>query len=405
MTAYSYEAVTREGSVVKGVIEADNERTVIDRLQQMDCYPVKVTGSEQKKTLADSLLLLTGSRVGERDVMTFSYQLGVLIEAGFPLDRSIAILADLTDKKGFQEILIDILSDVRSGKAFSDTLSKYPRLFSQLYINMIKAGESGGAIEDTLMRLSEYLENARRLKEDVRSALIYPSLLAFVGGSAVAVLLMFVVPRFSVIFKDMGHTLPLPTLLLLGFSSFLKHYWWIILSLLTAGVYCLRSYFKTDAGSRYLEELKFKTPVFGKLYRELAVARFARTLGTLIRSGVPILNALKISEGTLGSIKGAEAIAQAREGIRKGKSMAALLKNSDIFPQFSIHMIAVGEETGRLDEMLLKIAERFDIEVRATVKKLLSLLEPVLILLMGMVVAFIVISMLLAIFSLNDLPF
>ena len=281
----------------------------------------------------------------------------------------------------------------------------FPETFPAFYINMVKAGEAGGFLEDALKRLSGYLEYSQKLKEDVRSALIYPSLLSLVGGAAVIVLLVFVVPRFTGIFSDMGKALPLSTLILLTVSSALKNYWWLIIALISAGVLSIRHYtIKSTAGKNYWERLKFRLPVLGRLYTELSVARFARTLGTLLQSGVPILNALPDNVRLSGRTNGGCHKLHKRRR-EKGKRIAGLLKENDLFPAFAVHMAAVGEETGRLDEMLLKIADRYDSEARNTIKKLLSLLEPVMILFMGLVVGFIVIAMLLAIFSLNDLPF
>jgi len=238
----------------------------------------------------------------------------------------------------------------------------------------------------------------------VRSALIYPVLLSAVGSAAVVLLLTFVVPQFTQIFADMGGALPLPTIILLAVSNAMINFWWIFLIFFTAVYVLARRYLKSEKGRRSWDLIKFRLPVFGKLYKEAAVSRFARTLGTLLTSGVPILSAFEIVKGTLGSEKIAGIIASVKESTRKGRGIAEPLKNSDIFPPIAVHMVTVGEETGRLDEMLIKIADRFDIEVRTTVKRLLALLEPVLILIMGIVIGFIVVSMLLAIFSINELP-
>ncbi len=405
MEAYTYEATTKDGDTVTGTIEAANEHLAVDRLHNMGYFPLKVYKTKERKAFISSLLLSMQGRVKEKDIMSFTYQLGVLLDAGFPLDKSLSILSDLTDKKPLGDLVKEIRSHVRSGKSFSEALSKFPSIFPIFYVNMIKAGEAGGFLEDTISRMAVYLENSQALKEEVRSALIYPIILSFVGGGAVIFLLTFVVPKFSGIFSDMGEALPLPTIILLTISRGLINYWWAILLLLIGGSFALQYYLRSDSGRRLWDKLKFRLPLFGKLYREASVSRFARTLGTLLASGVPILNALQIVKGTLGSKRMAEIISSVREGVRKGRGISEGLKKSNIFPSIAVHMITVGEETGRLDEMLLKIAERFDSEVRTTVKRMLSLLEPVLILFMGLIVGFIVISMLLAIFSINELPF
>jgi general secretion pathway protein F len=405
METFHYEASTREGNIVTGSIEVVNESSAIDRLQDMGYFPLKVVRAIDREGGLTRVLSSLQGRVRDKDIMTFTYQLGVLLDAGFPLDRSLSILSDLTEKKKLKELVKDILSQVRSGKSFSDALSKFPNIFPMFYVNMIKAGEAGGFIEDSISRMAIYLENSQGLKEDVRSALIYPVLLSSVGGAAVILLLTFVVPQFTKIFADMGEALPLPTVILLAVSSMLINYWWLFVLLFTAIYFGARRYLRSEKGRRAWDIFKFKVPVFGKLYKEAAVSRFARTLGTLLTSGVPILSAFQIVQGTLGSEKISGIIASVRESTRKGKGISEPLKNSDIFPPIAVHMVTVGEETGKLDEMLIKIADRFDLEVRTTVKRLLSLLEPALILIMGILVGFIVVSMLMAIFSINELPF
>lgn len=405
MDTFRFEATTREGNIVTDTIEAANERSAVDRIQDMGYFPLKVNRAVEQEGIFSRLLSIIQGRVSEKDIMTFTYQLGVLLEAGFTLDRSLSILSDLTEKKKLRELLQELMSQIRSGKSFSDALSKFPAAFPVFFVNMIKAGEAGGFIEDTISKMAVYLENSQTLKEDVRSALIYPVLLSFVGGAAVIILLTFVVPQFSKIFIDMGETLPLPTIILLAISNALVKSWWILLLLAFGSAILIRRYLKTDKGRRFWDKLKFRLPLFGKLYKEAAVSRFARTFGTLLGSGVPILNALQIVKGTLGSEKISGIISSVREATRKGRGIAEPLRNSEIFPPLAVHMVAVGEETGRLDEMLVKIADRFDSEVRTTVKRLLALLEPVLILIMGIMVGFIVIAMLTAIFSINELPF
>lgn len=405
METYNYEATTREGNIVTGTLEVASENLAIDRIQDMGYYPLKVSKAAAGEGMFTRFFSSLHNRITDKDIMTFTYQLGVLLDAGFPLDRSLSILSGLTEKQKFRKLVQDLNSHVRSGKSFSDALSRYPAVFPLFFVNMVKAGEAGGFLEDTVARLSTYLENSQGLKEDVRSALVYPMVLTVFGGASVVFLLTYVVPMFTKIFTDMGETLPLPTLMMLSVSNFLIDYWWLILLSAAAAVLFIKRYLKSESGRRAWDSIKFKLPVFGKLYQEAAVSRFSRTLGTLLASGVPILNAFQIVKGTLGSEKISDIISSVREAARKGRGISEPLRNSDIFPPIAVHMVTVGEETGRLDEMLLKIADRFDIEVRTTVKRLLSLLEPALIILMAVVVGFIVVSMLLAIFSISELPF
>lgn len=405
METYSYEAAAVDGNIVTGNVEAANERAAVDRIQGMGYFPLKVSKAVESRNISNTLSAFFQQGVKDKDVMTFTYQLGVLLDAGFPLDRALSILYELTDKKAFRDMINDILSQVRSGKSFSEALSQFKSAFPLFYVNMIKAGEAGGFLEDTITRMAVYLENTQALKEEIRSAVIYPSILSVVGGAAIIVLLTFVVPRFTSIFSDMGEALPLPTVILLSISNGLINYWWAILLFLAALLLAVKRYLGTEDGRQAWDKARFRLPLFGRLFKEAAVSRFARTLGTLLQSGVPLLNALQIVKGTLGSESIAEMIQSVREEVRKGRGISEPLKRSKIFPPMAVHMVKVGEETGRLDEMLSKIAERFDLEVRTSVKRMLSLLEPAMILFMGLIVGFIVIAMLLAIFSINELPF
>lgn len=405
MDTYYYEATTRDGKIVTGTLEVANERFAVDRIQDMGYFPIKINKAVEREGALSRLLSSLQNRITDKDIMTFTYQLSVLLDAGFPLERSLSILSELAEKKKLADLMKDILSQVRSGKSFSDALSRFPSNFPLFYVNMIKAGEAGGFLEDVISRMAIYLETSHGIKEDVRSALIYPLVLGIFGGVAVIVLLTYVVPMFTQIFTDMGEALPLPTVILLAISGALIEYWWLMLLCLVVIFVSIRKYIRSERGRTVWDRFKFKIPVFGQLYREASVSRFARTLGTLLGSGVPILNAFQIVKGTLGSEKISEIISSVRESVRKGRGISEPLRNSDIFPPIAVHMITVGEETGKLDEMLIKIADRFDIEVRTTVKRLLSLLEPALILLMGAVIGFIVVSMLIAIFSINELPF
>ncbi len=407
MDTFHYEATTRDGNTITGTIEAANERLAVDRIQELGYFPLNVNRSVEQKGIALSYLSLSGitAKVREKDIINFTYQLGVLLDAGFPLDKALSILSELADKKSLKGLIKEILSSVRGGKSFSEALSRFPSAFPPYYVNMIKAAEAGGFLEETISRLTSYMENSQKLKEDIRSALVYPAVLGTVGGAAVLVLLTFVVPKFAKIFSDIGEALPLPTLILLSVSSVLRDYWWLGLIFIIGAALFVRSYIKSPAGRQLWDDVKFKLPLFGKLYRESIVSSFARTLGTLLGSGVSLLNALQIVEEAFDSNKMVRVTASIRENVRKGRGIAEPLKGSGVFPPIAQHMISVGEETGKLEEMLIKIADRFDSEVRTTVKRLLSLLEPALILFMGLVVGFIVIAMLMAIFSINELPF
>lgn len=406
METYNYQAADRTGKIVTGTMEDDDERSIVDRLQEMGLFPMSVRRMQEKEGYRPSKpLRVMGRRIKLRDVMTFTQQLGALLEAGLPLDRCLAILSDISEGDGMKDIIRNVLLSIQGGASFSDSLAKYPNVFPPLYTNMIKAGEAGGVLESVIARLAEYLENSQRLREEIRSSLIYPLLLVVVGGGAVAFLLTFVVPKFTQIFKEMGQNLPIPTIILLSISNLLRTYWWILLGLIILIISGLRRYLKTDPGRSWWDASILKLPLFGTLVQKIAVSRFARTLGTLLNSGVPILQALAIVKDSMGNEVIARSTTIIREDVKRGKGIAKPLKDSGVFPQLAIHMMAVGEETGRLDEMLIKVADRYDSETRIAVKRMISLLEPAMILFMGLLVGFIVVAILLAIFSVNEMPF
>jgi general secretion pathway protein F len=406
MEIYQYQATDRTGKIITGTMEDSDERAIIDRLQEMGLFPMSVKRQAvEGSQLIKPVKLTIGRRIRQKEVMTFTQQLGALLDAGLPLDKSLRILSEVSEKDSMKEIIKDVLLNIQGGGSLSDSLAKHPKAFPPVYTNMVKAGETGGVLEPVISRLSDYLENSQRLREDIRSALIYPALLTFVGGGSVAFLLSFVVPRFTQIFKEMGQNLPVPTLLLLSLSNGMKQYWWLLLGLILIIFFGLRSYIKTEAGRSWWDASVLKLPLFGQLVQKVAISRFARTLGTLLNSGVPILQALSIVKDSIGNDVIARSTAIIREEVKRGKGIAKPLKDSGVFPPLSIHMMVVGEETGRLDEMLIKVADRYDSETRIAVKRMISLLEPAMILFMGLVVGFIVVAILLAIFSVNEMPF
>jgi general secretion pathway protein F len=270
---------------------------------------------------------------------------------------------------------------------------------------MVKAGEAGGVLEPVIARLAEYLENSQRIMEEIRSALIYPAILTFVGGGAVVFLLTFVIPRFTQIFKEMGQNLPVPTVILLSISNGLRGYWWLFSGIIVIVFFGLKNFIKSEVGRSWWDASLLRIPLFGDLLQKTAVSSFARTLGTLLNSGVPILQALNIVKESIGNNVIAKGVSTIREDVKRGKGIAKPLRDSGVFPPLAVHMMVVGEETGKLDEMLIKVADRYDSETRIAIKRLLSLLEPGMILFMGLIIGFIIVAILLAIFSVNEIPF
>jgi general secretion pathway protein F len=331
--------------------------------------------------------------------------MATMLDAGVPLDRCLGVVTELTHEKRLKEILQSVKSDVQAGKSLNEALSAYPRVFSDLYRSMIAAGEFGGFLEVAFKRLAEYLEEQDRLRNQVRSAMIYPALMAIMGGIAVIVLLTFVIPRFAGIFEDLGQALPLSTRMMLSFSEFVSSYWWAIGGFLVLVVVGIKAYVRTDTGSILYDRLKINAPLFGELNRKIAVARFARTLGTLIRCGVPILEALSVAKDTMRNRSYSEAIQDIHDSLKEGENIAEPLRETGLFPLLSIHMIAVGEETGDVDDMLIKVADTYEKDTAQTLRSLVSLLEPVMILVFGVLVGFMVVALLMAITSLSNLPF
>ncbi|MGA1875028.1 MAG: type II secretion system inner membrane protein GspF [bacterium] len=405
MAVFTYKATDRLGKVVTGNIEAKSKAVVINRLQESDYFPIKVEEKGNISLSERKSLFSFGQRIRGKDVLVFTNQLATLLSSGVPLDKSLTILTELTENKRLRQVVADVQKNVHGGSHFADALARHPKVFSRLYISMVKAGESGGVLENVLMRLSEFLESSQALKENVTSALIYPSILTVVGGGAVAILLTFVVPKFTQIFADMGQTIPLPTKILLGVSGFLVNYWWLLLGILLCLFFSWQYYIKSEKGKWVWDSWKLRLPIWKDLTQKIEVSRFSRTLGTLVQSGVPILQSLVIVKDIIGNAVLSKAVREIQGRIKEGEKISEPLRQSRLFPAMAIHMIDVGEESGQLESMLFKIADTYDTETRNTVKRLVSMLEPVLILFMGLFVGFIVISMLVAIFGINEIPF
>jgi general secretion pathway protein F len=394
---FSYRATTMEGAIVEGAIEAADEKSAIERLKNSGIIPLKVAAPEEgiKKRIT--------LRSSKTDLLTFTTELSSLLSAGLPLDRSLNILSEISESKEMKNIIQSILKSIREGSSFSDALQRHPKVFPRLYINMIRAGEAGGVLDVVLDKLNEFLESSKELKEHVLSVMIYPIILIVTGGISIIILLTYVLPKFSVIFAELGSSLPLPTQVLLRFSNALKSYWWIVLSVMIAGWIIFKNYIKSDTG-RYNWDA-FKLKLMGEVIRKLETARFCRTLGTLLRSGVPLLQALNNARDVINNQVIASAIDAVSAGAKEGKGIAVPLSSANVFPPLALSMIKVGEETGQLDNMLMKVASTYEKSLNVAIKRFVSLLEPAMILSMGLIIGFIVISMLMAIFSITELPF
>lgn len=396
MGIFSYRATTIDGAIVEGVIEAADERDVAERLKNSGVIPLTI--STPKEGLRKRFTL----KSSHGDILTFTTELSSLLGAGLPLDRSLNILSEITESADMNNIIKSVLKSIREGSSFSDALHKHPRVFPKLYVNMIRAGEAGGVLDVVLDKLNEFLESARELKDHVFSAMIYPVILLFTGGASIIVLLTYVLPKFTVIFAEMHSELPLSTRMIIGFSNVIASYWWILLAGAAGGWAVFRNFVKTEAGRLQWDSLKLK--LMGDVIRKIETARFARTLGTLLKSGVPLLQALHNSKDIINNRVIASAIDMVSKGAKEGKGIAAPLVAANVFPALALSMIKVGEETGQLDTMLLKVAVTYEKSLRVAIKRFVSLMEPAMILSMGLIIGFIVMSMLMAIFSITDLP-
>lgn len=406
MAEFFYHATDASGKAVKGSLEAKDESSLVDKLQDMGLFPIRIgTQAEEKSTGASKQgLSILRRRAPAHLIVGFTQELSDMLQAGLPLDRSLSILAEIERNEAFANVILQIQKGIQSGESFADCLASHPRLFSEVYINTVRAGEAGGSLETVLQRLKKFIEDARRLSEDIKSALIYPLLLVLVGGSAVALMLVVFIPKFSVILEDMGGVMPLPTQILLNISGTITRFWPVIILLLVASVLGMKAILRTEEGRVRFDRVKLRVPLFGPILRKAAVSRFSRTLGALMQGGLPILDALKIAVRTVGNSYMAREIRPAIDEVRRGRGLTEPLRETSSFPPLAMHMLAVGEETGKLDETLIRLSDKYDRDVGTAVKRLLSLLEPAIILVMAVMVGFVVISLMLAVFSLNDMP-
>jgi len=396
MPLYNYEAIDPSGRKIKDALTSSNEEELKSALRMKGLIPLSIKAGEAKESSFFD-------RISVKDLLTFTQELGNLLDSGLPIDRALYVLSEHSEKKAMKSVVREVYIDIQKGNTLSYAMGRH-KIFPRVYINMIKAGESGGILEVVIKRLVSFLETSMSFKEEIISALIYPILLSGVGGLAVAVLMLYVVPNFSKIFSDMGQTLPLPTLMLIKVSGLFSSYWWVIVAVIALVIFMIRSYGKTAEGKSYIDSLKLKIPVLKKLTMKLIISRFSRTLGTLLQSGVPILEAIRISRDVIDNDAISKKLFLLEEGVSKGRGISQPLKESGVFPPIFNQMVIVGEEAGKLEETFLLIAERFEAETRNLIKRFVSLFEPALILIMGVVVGLIVISMLLGIFSINDIP-
>lgn len=395
MPFYSIKAVNSSGQRLKEIIEAPDFNTIKDILKERNLIPVEIKEVPRKRPLF--------RKINEKDILIFTQELRSLLEAGLGLDRALRVLSEHSAKPSMREVISRIYLDIEQGLSLSQALSKH-REFSSVYVNMVKSGEMSGTLEHALKRLEHFLEINIFTKEEIKGALIYPSLLTGVGFVALGIIIFYVIPRFKRMFEELGSVIPLSTQIVFSVSTFLASYWWVLgggLFLIFLGI---RYYMQLPQGRDFIDDLKLKIPVLKDIFIRLTIARFSRTLGSLLEGGVPLLESIRLAREVTGNRAISDRLKPLEEGVRKGRGVAIPLRESGAFPPVLSQMVSVGEEAGRLEVTFLSIAERYEREVTAHIKRLIGLFEPVMIIIMGLIVAVIVISMLLAIFSINEMP-
>lgn len=403
MPAFAYRARMLTGGMTEGTVDAADQRSAVEQLRGQKLVPIEVT--EAGIPLEERLMALWPfkPKVAPKELVLFSRQLSTLVSAGVPLVQGLTILEEQVETKLFKGIVHTIKEDIEAGQSITDALKKHPNAFEDLYVGMIRAGEVGGILDVILERLSSYLESAENLRAKVKGAMMYPLVVSIIAGAVTLFLLMGVIPTFTKIFSGFGAELPFITQMMIDLSDYLREYWYVVLLTPVVLVVGMKQYRKTESGHRNLDALAMRMPVFGILLKKVAVAKFTRTLGTLIKSGVPILQALETVAKTSGNKVIEIAIMTARESVKEGERIAIQLRKANVFPPMVVQMVAIGEETGNLDTMLSKIADFYDQEVDVAVKSLTSMIEPIIIVVMGVVIGFIVIAMFLPMFELGNL--
>ena len=404
MTAFAYQAVTSEGDIRDGMIEAADRESAVEMLQRQGLIPMSVDAATAESRKSFWQMQIRLGRSGQRHMMQFTLDLAALLQAGVSLDRALAIMSSVTRDEEVQQLVSKVQEGVRKGQALSKSLASCPDTFSPFYLNMVQAAEAAGDLGNGLQDLAGYLERSQELRERTLSALIYPIILLLVAAASLIIILVYVVPQFEQLFNDMGQALPLATRIVINTARGLTDYGiWILLLLLALAFY-IRYLLKNPAIRLSWDRRSLRLPLWGGLNQKLEVARFSRSLGTLVKAGVPLLTALNIARETLLNQALTEEIKLAAENVKEGSTLAEPLARSELFPPLMLQMVQVGEETGQLDQMLIKIADVYDRQVGTAIQRMLTILEPALIVGLGIMIAGIIISILVAILSLNQLP-
>ncbi len=400
MSTFKYRILAKGSAVIEGKKASVSKGELIDSLKKSGHIVLKVEevdGSRASGIFSD--------RSAKKATVFFTQELGILLDSGISLDRSLTILSDAQEDKKFKGMILDILEEVKGGKSLAGSLSLFPNIFSGVYVNMVRAGEESGVLPKVLERLGTFMEKVQRIKSEITSSLIYPLFLVVAGILSVAALILIVMPRFTKVFEEVGIALPLSTQVMISFSNILTSYGWVFVIVLIGGYFLLKSLRKKTGVQASIDKKKLGIPILGNILWRIEVSRFARTLGTLLENGVSLLKSIDISRGVLSNSFLSDIIDEAKSDIKAGKGLTTPLSARSFFPGIAQHLLAVGEETGKLDEMLIKVADTMDTDIEQRIKRLISLVEPALILIMGCGIGAVVISMLSAIFSINEVSF
>jgi general secretion pathway protein F len=400
MATFFFKAVANDGKVRTGSLPADSEKFVARELRKQGLTPIYV--GVAPKSAAFEIKLPNFGRGRRRDVLFFTQELSTLLNAGVPLDRALSITAELTERKSFRFIVLDVLRVLKGGRSLADSLATHPEFFGDLYINMVRAGEASGALAVVFERLTEFERTRDELRNYIISSMIYPALLAVVGLASIVVLLTFVVPRFATIFEDSTMKMPTPTRIMLELSDVVKAYWMPVTIALLLAIIVWRVYTRTTAGRLWWDGLRIKIPLLGDALLKAETARFARAMGTLVQNTVPLVQSIGIAAATLNNKMIAAAMTGVAQGVKRGEGIATPLRKAAVFPPLAAHLLTVGEETGRLDSMFNKMADIYETDTRAAIKRFTTIFEPAVILVMGLLIGALILSMLLAITSIND---
>jgi len=399
MTNFYFRAVASDGQLRTGTIHAETERWVAQELRRQGLTPVYV-GNEPKKSFELKLPSFSGAK--RRDVLFFTQELSTLLSSGVPLDRALVITSELTERAGFKLLVEDVLRVLKGGKSLADSLGTHPEYFSELYINMVRAGEASGSLAAVFERLTEFERTRDDLRSYILSSMAYPTLLMMVGTGSILVLMNFVVPRFASVFEESRIAMPLPTKILLETSKILRTYGGIGVAAIVAAAAGLYTYVRTSAGRLWWDTLRLRIPLLGQALRKAETARFARAMGTLVSNSVPLVQSIGIAGATLNNRRIADSLEIVSLGVKRGEGIAGPMRRAGQFPPLAAHLLSVGEETGHLDQMFVRMADIYEADTRSAIRRFTSMFEPLVILVMGLIVGVLILSMLLAIVSMND---